>query len=516
MDTTGLASPDYRIEKMMSSFGLAFSICIVYSLFGSVINHRPVVIVVSFDGFRHDFVKDLTLTKFHSLMKEGSHSDYMINVFCTKTFPNHQSIATGLYPESHGVIDNSLYDPKYGRRLNFSAELYEYDDVIPIWILNEVAGNGSYSGVMMWPGGEFPYGNSSVDYVSLKNKKVMPTFSQKWDISVPWETRVDIVMSWITHPETPTNLVMLYFEEPDSTSHIYGPESEIVKKKLHDLDSILSYLCQKIESMKLKDIVNVILVSDHGMKTVTPSEIIDLSAGVNTSMYTVPSTSPVLHIYPNEGYEDEVYKQLSTMATKNSFKVYKKNDLPERWHIKNSRRTPPILAVADEGYIFEDFYKTMDYYRKQYNITPSRNQTYGVHGYDNAVESMHPIFLAWGPLIRKGYKIDPFNSVDIFPLVSKILNLPHHRVNGTLYNIVNILKVDDPSSSGFSSIALIGGIAALAAVIIGGAGIVTSSLLSKRKSSNGYDRQLEQNQCQSILKEMGIEEQRLLSDSEED
>lgn len=502
----------------MTSFrGVLSWIFTVFALAGGVIDHKPVVIIVSFDGYRYDYVKEINLPKFNSLKAEGAHSQYMINVFETKTFPNHQSIATGLYPESHGILSNSLYDPKYERRVNYSAELYEYDNVIPIWILNEVAGNGSHSGVMMWPGGEFPYGNTTDGSGILPNKTILPTFHEKWNMSVPWKTRVDNIITWITHPITPTNLVMLYFEEPDYMGHAYGPDSENVKNKLKELDDILNYLCDSIDEKKLSDFVNVILVSDHGMQTVRPSRIIDFTSIVNTSLYMTPSTSPVLHIYPIEGFEDEVYKQLNTAAGNYSFKVYRKHELPYRWHYGNNRRTPPMIAVADDGYVFQDFYATLDYYKKTFNITPSRNQTYGVHGYDNALNSMHPIFLAWGPLIQKGITIEPFESVDIFPLVSKILNLPSHPSNGTLKFIESILKSESilPSLE-LSPIVMIGGLAAIAAALIGGVGIITSSLLSKRKPSNGYDRQVEQNQCQSILKEMGIEEQRLLSDSDED
>lgn len=46
-----------------------------------------------------------------------------------------------------------------------------------------------------------------------------------------WNDRVDTALSWFVHPKTPTNLVMLYIEEPDTMGHMYGPESDVVSLK---------------------------------------------------------------------------------------------------------------------------------------------------------------------------------------------------------------------------------------------------------------------------------------------
>ena len=70
-----------------------------------------------------------------SLRDAGVHSDYMINIFYTKTFPNHQSISTGLYVDYHGVIDNEFYDENTKKKYMNSPELYGYDkNIIPIWV----------------------------------------------------------------------------------------------------------------------------------------------------------------------------------------------------------------------------------------------------------------------------------------------------------------------------------------------------------------------------------------------
>ena len=54
------------------------------------------VLLVSFDGFRWDYLNNIPgLVNFERLRREGVSVPYMNNTFSTVTFPNHYSIATG-------------------------------------------------------------------------------------------------------------------------------------------------------------------------------------------------------------------------------------------------------------------------------------------------------------------------------------------------------------------------------------------------------------------------------------
>lgn len=69
-----------------------------------------------------------------NLKRLGTYADYMFNVFPTKTFVNHHSISTGLYPEVHGVIANHVYNEDTKKMMDFD-ELFHYDDsIMPIWV----------------------------------------------------------------------------------------------------------------------------------------------------------------------------------------------------------------------------------------------------------------------------------------------------------------------------------------------------------------------------------------------
>lgn len=322
----------------------------------------PTLLVISMDAFRHDYVEDCQTPTILKLRSSGVYAPFMKNVFPTKTFPNHHSIATGVYPEVHGVLDSTVYASKDGcsnhTLIGYSYELYHYNnDILPIWVsinivlplplnsrinfslttidlhfykdtsllklyfstmeltldsgskkipacidffninlylfqtLNQLAGKGRHSGVMMWPGGEFPYGC----------KKTLPTFHQALNFNTSFEDRVNTVLSWITNPDTPANLVMLYFEEPDMHGHAFGTDSPEVRQQIKNVDKILEYLSQQLKNHNLDSLVTVFVLSDHGMISLNQKNIIDLNKYIDNSTYVAAGSSPVLQIFPIEG-----------------------------------------------------------------------------------------------------------------------------------------------------------------------------------------------------------------------
>ncbi|XP_046738704.1 ectonucleotide pyrophosphatase/phosphodiesterase family member 5-like isoform X2 [Diprion similis] len=395
----------------------------------SSVSQYQKLLVVSYDAFRYDyFNRNLTLFM-NDLRKENTHADYMKNVFVTKTFPNHFSIATGLYEETHGVIGNQVLIPETGEILKDSYAMYHYnEEIAPIWIVNEKASPDRHSGVIMWPGCKY-------EYLGVK-----PTFLQKFNMSIPFEDRVDLLISWFTHPTQPINLGFLYIEEPDTTGHMVGINAKAFNLVLQKLDNVTKYIYENLNKHGLKD-VNVIHLSDHGMESITPKRIIDLNKFVNSSDYKIVESSAALQIFPIVGKLDTVYKQLVDAANKTGhFTVYKKEEIPDRYHFRKNPRVPPIFIVAEIGYAFSDVYKSIEYYEKMQNLTVNNLTEFGIHGYDNEEPAMRPMFFAYGPMFKKNYEIQPFNNIDLFPLFCEILNLSCPPVNGTLENVRSCLN----------------------------------------------------------------------------
>jgi ectonucleotide pyrophosphatase/phosphodiesterase family member 5 len=390
---------------------------------------------VSYDAYRNEYFNRNVTDFTNALRMNFTRADYLRNVFPTKTFPNHHSISTGVFPEKHGVMANTLYDFTLGVEMKYSFELYHFESKItPIWIMNEMAGGNS--GCMMWPGSDYKYSGYSCSH------------SEHYSPSEDYFERVDTVFDWILNTTNPANLIMFYIEEPDTHAHAFGPESQTITDLVVKLNNVTQYFYEKIQKHQLENRVSVIHLSDHGMDNLQLQNVIDLTKIIGNTTVKFYGTTPVLQVVPNNLNETETfYQKLLAEANKNkNFKVYLDSDLPERWHFRNKIRVGPITAVADLGYGFQDMYDAAKYYEKAYNITVSPTNKYGVHGYDNTYESMHPIFFAYGNKIRSENVVKPFDTVDLIFLFCDILGLdvPDYA-QGSRDNIVGVLKDDSRS-----------------------------------------------------------------------
>lgn len=256
------------------------------------------LILISFDGFRYDYLDlakkhDMLTPNFDELIQRGSSSsgiDGMKNVFITKTFPNHYSMVTGFYEESHGIVANSFFDPLFNETFQFNSTDQKWWDgasgkpVEPVWVTNEKCKCGRRSGVVFWPG-------SNVD-----NQR--PTYLLPYNESISFETEVDTLAGWFTEHE-PINLGLMYFNEPDVTGHNFGPESKEVAEKVVELDAILGLLLTKLKEEKLLETMNIIVTSDHGM--VGQKKTIYLDDYVDPRSFQLFGSSPVYGLLPKEG-----------------------------------------------------------------------------------------------------------------------------------------------------------------------------------------------------------------------
>ena len=230
-----------------------------------------------------------------------------------------------------------MYDPVYNEVFGMgSKESKWWDAGNPLWV--EVQNHGLRSGVYYWPGSEAVI------------RGIRPNIYRAYDQSVPFRPRVDTVVEWLSNSSHNIDFAMLYFHEPDYTGHRYGPDSQQVRNKVSEMDQILGYIVQKFNDKGLWSNVHLIVTSDHGMAGIdVRKRSIDLSKYVDISaIERMPDYGPITHIQAVSGKEDELYRNLSVLP---HVKVFKKEDIPEKWHYKHNRRILPILGVADEGWM---------------------------------------------------------------------------------------------------------------------------------------------------------------------
>ncbi|XLS86272.1 hypothetical protein HN51_036438 [Arachis hypogaea] len=380
--------------------------------------NRPKVILISSDGFRFGYQFKTPTPNIARLIANGTEAETgLIPVFPSLTFPNHYSIATGLYPAYHGIVNNHFLDPHSGDAFYMGA-------IDPKWWLGEplwetVVKNGLNAATYFWPGTQVHKGPWNCPL----------NFCRHYNSSVPFEDRVDAVLSYFDLPsdEIP-DFMTLYFEDPDHQGHKVGADDPQITEAVSRIDRMIGRLISGLEQRGIFDDVTIIMVGDHGMVTTCDKKLIfldDLAPWINVPDNWVISHTPLLAIMPPSGYSpsDVVAKMnqgLSSGKVENGkyLKVYLKEDLPSRLHYSASDRIPPIIGLLEEGF-------------KVKQKRSKNKECGGSHGYDNEFFSMRSIFIGHGPQFARGRKIPSFENVQIYNLVTFILNIKGAPNNGS-------------------------------------------------------------------------------------
>ncbi len=376
------------------------------------------VVLISLDGFRWDYIQRPQATRLRELAARGVRAERLVPSFPSKTFPNHITLVTGLYPENHGIAANIMRDSILGRFATgndpavrdarwFTGE--------PIWATAEK--QGVRSAAYFWPGSEAAIGG------------VRPHWYYPFDVTTSRATRVTRVLEWLGMPEdSAPRFVGVYFSDVDTDSHNFGPMSAQTDSAIAKVDSAVGAIVDGIATLGAADRVDVVVVSDHGMTEINAERTIALDDYVSMDSLDVGDWSPVATIIPKPGRMEYVYNAL--VHANPHMKVYRKGDLPARLHYNTGAHVTPIVVLADEGWSIAT--------RAAAAKTP-RDRTYGAHGYDNQLLSMGATFIAAGPDIRRGVTVPPFANVHVYSLLAQLLHLRPARTDGSLDSVRAIL-----------------------------------------------------------------------------
>jgi len=375
------------------------------------------VVLVSLDGFRYDYAKKYGARHLLAIAAHGASApEGMIPAYPSLTFPNHYTIVTGLYPEHHGIVGNQFYDPE-------RKETYSYRDPktnmdgswyggTPLWSLAEK--QGMRSACFFWPGSE----------AEIAGER--PSYYLHYDDRFPDDKRIDQVIAWLKlPPDQRPHFITLYYSNVDHAGHEYGPDSPQTAEAVRHVDALMGTLEADLKALALP--VDLIIVSDHGMAKIQGSWIdLDKFASLD-GLITVGSS-----LYaPNEAAANAAYQKLK--AADASFMVYRRENVPAELHFnRNAREGDPII-VARGPYAIRAHAPPPD--------REDRAPTPGNHGFDpTMMPEMKAVFYAEGPDIRAGVKLKPFDNVNVYPLIVKLLGLDSPPVDGSFGVLSGVLS----------------------------------------------------------------------------
>ena len=378
--------------------------------------HR--LLLISIDGLRADMLDRGITPNLARITRDGVRARWMTPSYPSLTFPNHYTIVTGLRPDHHGIVHNSMHEDDLG-----SFKLHLRDAVTdprwwggePIWVGAENA--GIRTATWSWPGSEAAING------------VRPSISNPYDESVPLDARVDLVLDWVDmRGAAQPQLMTLYMENVDKAGHNHGPDSPEYKDAIARSDAAVGRLLDGIDARGLAGELDIILVSDHGMASVPDGNVIASESMVDPAVAENVSIGQSIGFNPRPGREAEAERQL--LGAHAQYDCWRREQLPERWHYGSHPRIPAIICQMHEGWDALDAPA----------MAKRKAGDRGSHGFDTALPSMRAVFIARGPSFKIGQTIEPIDNVDVYPLLTRLLGVPAAKHDGDADALVPALR----------------------------------------------------------------------------
>jgi len=390
------------------------------------------LILISMDGFRPDYLDKNVTPNINYLASNGVRAKFMLPQFPTKTFPNHYSMITGLFPSHSGIVANSFTDGalngsfRIGRPSSLDPKWWKGE---PLWVT--ATKQGLVSACYFWVGSDVPI------------EGTLPDFFYSYNQTHPFEPRVDKVLSWLDLPpkgakvdpekddgKRRPNFITLYFHQPDYTAHRTGPHSNETYAQVKIVDSMIGRLWNGLKERSLDDKINIILVGDHGMAPTSCQRVVYLDK-YNVTLNDIQSPQwyggTFMSIDPKPGISAE--EIVARLKCKNPhIDVFLKENLPKRLHYTDSRRIGQVIVIAEDSW--------------QIGTNSTSGLRYcngGSHGYDSLDANMRTLFVAQGPSFKKGEIVNHFQNTELYNLMAGLLGLKPAPNDGTPGSLSHLL-----------------------------------------------------------------------------
>jgi len=469
---------------------------------GSKLRRNKLVVIV-IDGFRWDYFDKYhektggELTGFQKFMDSGVRAQYLESVFPAESFPAWQTIQTGLYPESHGIVGNQFYDrevheqmSKKNQHTSFYAffniederttsnqKWWQKEDVEPIWA------TGARHDV---PFATFLWGRCDIAYEDVK--RLRPSYCENYyskDRTKTLRINIDKALNQL---QTGVDAAIIYEETLAKSAEEFGPLSNQTMRKLRELDQAMEQLESRLMVTHMKDFVNVVVLSDHGMThghhtahSLFDPESEEVINKVQLSKYLqknefrwIVGSGSHAGVYPRDpSFRKTIVEALNAVP---GLRAFKRSDIPEEYHYRRSANSPPVLVIAEKGTVIlasgsevqrPTFHGPSP--GNGYNAQRLLDQTkMGLSGYEPTMEDMRGIFLAQGPDFKNnGEEVAYMKLVDVYQVLAYVLKIPTNPHNGTWSHVRGLLLGEPGSATSSQAGAFLLTLAVAASIALG-------------------------------------------------
>ena len=386
----------------------------------------PTVLLVSVDGLRPTDITPAQMPVLNALGDAGVRADGMRPSFPALTFPNHYALVTGLRPDHHGIVHNTMHDATLGSFRTASREAVGtagWWGGVPVWVSAERA--GLRTATMFWPGSE-----AAIHGVRPHTWRAYADDTRAADNAAT-------VIAWLAVPASQRpRFATLYLDQVDEASHEHGPDSPQAQAARTEVDAALGELLHSLQQRGLHDAVNLVVVSDHGFASVPPNQRIATTDMVSADLAEAISDGQVIGFAPLPGKTAETERVL--LGRHAQYACWRRQELPARWQYGTHPRVPAIVCQMDPGWdaLWPGKVEWLQQHQPQ--------QMRGSHGYDPDLPSMRASFIASGPAFRTQVTLPVFDNVDVYPLLMRLLRLPAEPNDGDITPLLPALRGHTP------------------------------------------------------------------------
>ncbi|HEU5182887.1 MAG TPA: ectonucleotide pyrophosphatase/phosphodiesterase [Candidatus Polarisedimenticolia bacterium] len=368
------------------------ALCVLLSAARPAPPADSILVLISIDGMRYDYPERARAGTFSNLAAGGVRARRLIPPFPASTFPSHATLATGCYPERHGILNNRFLDRDRGEFDR--SEDPGWLECEPLWVTAEK--QGIRSAVLNWIGSYGAWRGTAASlhasgYQSLTDRE-----------------SVRRILAWLDlPPRDRPGMILAYFTGVDHAGHAEGPDSPEVDRRVLSVDRTLKLLLTESARRGLSERLNLMVVADHGMAAIVgrvdPGSAL-ARAGIRHRLLPSGGTA---NLYL--GRAGDRSKAQALLGRLTHLEVYPGPELPRDLRYGFPSRTGDLVLLTSPGY----------------EIGREREETSrGMHGFRGTEPSMAGIFYARGPAFVAGSEIDRLEAVDVAPLACAVLGIP--------------------------------------------------------------------------------------------
>jgi len=299
------------------------ALAILTLVFSSALQAAPPVLMLSADGLGADEVTARTMPKLWALSETGRRGEGL-PPFPATTFNGHGTLATGCWPEHHGLVANGYLDP-ITKALVPVASRSEHLQREPLWVA--ATRSGVRTAVFQWVGGTGP-----------------------WDGISPWRMEVfrlgrpdsEALAFSEAALKDGAGLVMTYLSGTDEEGHLHGPGSPEVLAKFKQMDDQLAPWLQRMQAEHPG--LRVIMAADHGMtlmrRRIHLPSVLD---GIPCELITHGGSAYVYLNNPKDA--PHALRRLRRAG----LQAWSRERIPTRYHLSGNARVGDLVVLAAEG-----------------------------------------------------------------------------------------------------------------------------------------------------------------------